>query len=141
MTQEEAQKLIEAAVSPFRTRAVKADARDEATKLLAGAALPESAKQKIIEAALRNVPEKDGALDVETFRESVVSLVGIAAEAAGFGQVRGFGAPAPVIPIDPQEAQRVRESETRQAEDDVKLWESFGLSPNAAKFAAQGRAS
>ena len=114
----EAQKLIEAAVAPFRERALRGDAREEATRLLATVTLPDAAKTKIIESALKQpLPLKEGALDTAKFREVVV------AEAKDMGDILAAMLPAGVrgmgvtMPTRLSEADQIAAKERRLKEE------------------------
>lgn len=119
-------------------RAIRGDAREEAKRILKGTTLIEAAKERVIESVTRDfaaIPQKDGALDTVKFTEAVNAAAKAegqyVASLIGSGQVRGMGAPAPVIDA--------KESE-RQAADDKKLRESrianymrLGLTKEAAE--------
>ncbi len=127
MTLQEAQKLIDEgiakATSPLIERGIRLDAREEATRILEGTAFKEArfapARAKIIEAALRNVPKKDGALDVEEFRKVVAQeakdMGAFLGEMLEPGTVRGlgpaFGAPPAADPVKVAEARKREEEE------------------------------
>jgi hypothetical protein len=143
----EVQKLIEAAVktaqAPLLERALRGDAREAATGILAGVTLHEAAKALVIDNVLRDIPTKDGALDTTKFKEAVeveAKRVGAVVSAAtGSGEVRGMGS-AP-IQIDAKEAAARAERAKTEEEDAIKVFESLGMPPDAAKFAAKGRAA
>jgi hypothetical protein len=141
----EVQKLIEAAVktaqAPLIERAIRGDAREEATRLLKTVSLHEAAKEMVVDNVLRNIPQKDSALDTVVFGESVAAeskrIGALLAAATGSGQVRGMGA-APVI--DTKESERLAERAKSDEEEAIRIFESLGMEPAAAKFAAKGRA-
>ena len=129
MTLQEAQKLIDdgikTATAPLLERALRGDAREEALNVLEGSRLPDATKRKIIEASLKQIPTKDGALDAEKFRAVVVAEAKAEAEylatVTGRGNVVGlgpsFGAPA----VDQD---KLREAEKRQRKEAKRLRES-----------------
>ena len=149
MTEAEAKKLIEAAVSaataPLRERAIKGDAREEATRLLETVTLPQAAKIRIVERSIANLPvTADGALDSAKLREMVVAEAKAEGEyitsiTGGVG-VRGMGV-APPAPPKPEDI-AAREARAKQElAEDVALYEALGMDRKAAEFAAQGRAA
>jgi hypothetical protein len=128
----EAQKLIEAAVAPFRERALRGDAREEATRLLATVTLPDAAKTKIIESALKQpLPLKEGALDTAKFREVVV------AEAKDMGDILAAMLPAGVrgmgvtMPTRLSEADQIAAEERRLKEEKRQRKEAKRLQESA----------
>jgi hypothetical protein len=150
----EVTKIVEAAVKaalapvqaqqvPLLERALRGDAREEATRILSGVTLHEAAKTLVIENVLTNIPSKDGQLDTAKFKEAVdaeAKRIGAAlAAATGSGRVTGMGA-APVQ-IDAKEAER----RAQQAKDDeanaISVFESLGMPKDAATAAARGRAA
>ncbi len=142
----EVQKLIEAAVktaqTPLIERAIRGDAREEATRLLKSVTLHEAAKEMIVDNVLRDIPQKDGALDAAKFKESVEAeskrIGALLAAATGSGQVRGMGA-APVVDAKESEARAAREKADDEAA--VRVFESLmpGAPKGAAELAAKGR--
>ena len=148
MTEADVTKLVESAVakatSPLRERAVKGDAIVVANRVLAPLALNEAAKQMVVENVLRgSVPLKEGELDEIKFTELVTAeakrVGAVIAQVLPFG-VRGMGVADPA-PVD----QKVREAHIQAAKDEeaeaVRIYESLGLSKNAAAAAAKGRAA
>ncbi len=145
----EVQKLVEAAVtkatapllaetSSLKERAVKGDAVLEATRLLESVTLPNSAKQRVIQMAVANVPMKDGALDETKFAESVNSLAkaegAYLASAIPGNRVQGMGsAPA----VDPKESERLKESAKQTHASAVDVFTRLGLSEAAAQLVAK----
>jgi hypothetical protein len=125
----EVQKLINegiaAANAPLLERAIRGDAREEAARILVGVTLPEAAKVKIAEAALKAIPKKDGALDVEAFRKIVVAEAKTEGEylasILGSGQVRGLGSTFGAPPIDEE---KIREAEKRARKEEKRLEEA-----------------
>lgn len=126
-------------------RAIRGDAREYVVSALKGVTLHEAGKELVLESVMRGeIPTKDGALDETKLKESVdaeAKRVGAAfAAATGSGQVRGMGG-APVVSIDAKETER-REAEVKRLhEADIDTFTRIGLPPDAAKFAAKGRAS
>ena len=147
MTAEETQKLIEAAVAPFRERVVKGDARAEATRLLETITLPAIAKNRIIERACASVPlTAAGDMDVDKLREAVVAESKAEGEyiasLTGGGQVRGMGIGTVAQPAPKPEEIAAREAQRKADEaDEVAMWQEMGLTEKGAKFAAKGRAA
>jgi hypothetical protein len=145
MTAEETQKLIEAAVAPFRQRVITGDARAEATRLLETITLPAIAKNRIIERACATVPLTEaGELDVNKLREAVVAESKAEGEyiasLTGGAQVRGMGIGMVAQPAPKPEEIAAREAQRKaEDEDEIGIFESIGMSPDAAKFAARGR--
>ena len=146
MTEAEAKQLIEAATAPLRTRALRGDAREEATRLLSDIDLPGVAKTKIIERAIANVPTTaEGDLDTTKLRECVVSEAKAEAEylasvmPAG-SRPRGMGA-TPAIAPKPEDIVAREAQSKRDFEGDIQLFESLGMDRKAAEFAAKGMAA
>jgi hypothetical protein len=143
MTAEEVQRLVEAGI---RTSRLPEDARQEATRLLETVALKNETKAYIVETVLRGtIPTKEGALDKDALAPLVVAeaqRVGklIAAESGG-AQVRGMGIGAPIPAPKPEEIAAREAASKRELEEDLEIWQSLGLTENAAKHAAKGRAA
>lgn len=148
MNEADVKKLIETqigtAVKPYQQRAIKGDAREEASQVLKTITLPEAAKLKITEAALVNLPTTaEGELDTKAFREALAAsakaegeyLAGI----TGSGRVFGMGTSA-AAPVELTEAQR-GEREKQDFADTVNVFESLGMPKAAAELAAKGRAN
>ncbi len=150
----EVTKLVEAAVKaalapvlaqqvPLTERAIRGDAREEATRILSTVTLHEAAKTMIVENVLRDIPQKDGALDTAKFKESVdaeAKRVGAAFSAAtGGARVTGMGS-APVQ-IDAKEAERRAEAAKNDEANAISIFESLGMPKEAATAAAKGRAA
>lgn len=143
----EVTKLVEAAVSKatapllaetalLKERAAKGDAVLEATKLLEKVTLPQSAKARVIEQAVANLPMKDGALDVAKFTETVNAFAKSEGEYIGSfsgNRVQGMGsAPA----VDPKETERLKEAAVRTQAQAEEVFAGFGMSEAAAKITA-----
>lgn len=159
MTAEEIKQLVETAVTRavaavtapvagLQQRALRGDAMVEANRVLKTVSLHESAKQLIVENSLRDLPLKDGALDVPKFGELVMaeakrigSVIGVA---TGAGHVSGMGAGIGLVPSkeERKKLKEARKEEKRAAkqlrEANTDAWEAIGLSPDAAKLAARG---
>lgn len=139
------QKLVESAVkaaqAPLIERAIRGDAREEATKILSGISLHESAKALVIDTVLRNIPQKNGALDVAVFTEAVNAeakrIGAVVAAATGAGQVRGMGMAAPEA--DPTKVAAREAAEKKLREAAVDSFKRIMGSDKAAEFAAKGR--
>jgi hypothetical protein len=160
MTDEEIKKLVEtttaaavtAALAAVQTpvvslteRALKGDAREEATKLLESVTLPESSKRKVIETVLREaLPLKDGALDVTKFTERLnaeaKSEGQYVAELTGAGRITGLGG-APVVQMTEADQKAARKADKRAFKESVGVFEELMGNKEAAKFAVAGRAS
>lgn len=147
MTKEEVSRLVESAVKdankPLRERLLKADATAEAMKLLEGVSIPGSAKALIIENVLeRDIPTKDGELDTKKFAEAVNTearrIGSVLSEASGSGRVFQMGATEPTK-ADLKEAKQLKKAAKEERREAVSIFESLGMSPEAAKIAAKGR--
>jgi hypothetical protein len=148
MTADEAKKLIEAGIAeglkPLRERAVKADAREEATRLLETVTLPPAAKTRIIERAVMNLPTKDGELDMGEFRKLVVaesqSEGQYLAQITGSGRVVGMG-PTVVTESDEKAARKAEKRRLKEAkrlrEGGRDAFEALGMPKEAAKLASR----
>ncbi len=145
----EAVAAVTAPVQGLQQRALRGDAMVEANRVLKTVSLHESAKQLIVENSLRDLPLKDGALDVPKFGELVMaeakrigSVIGVA---TGAGRVTGMGEGIGLVP-DKAERKRLKEAakaERKAGKRDLKeaarAWEDIGLDPKAAERAAEGR--
>ncbi len=163
MTEAEVTKLVEAAVlkavettvektagtvRSLTERAIRGDAREEGARLLESVSLPPISKARVIEAVLRDLPIKDGALDTVRFGEIVTAeskregaYVG---SLTGGNRVTGLGASSANI-VDPKEAEASRQAQEQAAERSLKesaaTFMRLGMTPQAALLAARGRAS
>lgn len=139
---QEIQRIVESATAPLRERLIRTDAREAAAALLQGVTLPEPAKLKIIEVAVREAPVTGGVLDQTKLGEIVAreakSMGEFLASVMGSGRVTGMGI-APVQ-IDAKEAERRELAQKREDEQTLSVFESL-IGGTAAKFAAQGRAN
>ena len=145
MTAEEVQKLVEAGI---RTARLPEEARAEATRLLEKVPFKPTTKAGIVEAVLRGtLPVKEGALDNESFGKLVLAeaqrIGAMIAEESGMGSVRHMGLPGvPSIVAPKPEEIAARESQKKADEAaSIAIFESLGMTPNAAKHAAKGRAA
>lgn len=146
MTAEETQRLIEAAVAPFKARAIQGDARSEATRLLETITLPQVAKNRIIERAIANpATTATGELDLDKLRECVVAESKAEGEylaaITGGGRIQGMGISAPAAPAKPEDFATREAREAREIADEISIYESLGMSKRGAEFAAKGRAA
>ena len=140
MSPDEVRRLVEAATQPLREQLVKADARNEAGKILSGVSLPQAAKDRLTESALANVPRTaDGSMDGAKFRESLLVEAKKEGEylaaLTGSGRVQGLGV-APAAQVQLTEAEQ-RAQEKRELEDATRVFESLGMPKSAAEKAAQ----
>ena len=130
-------------VTRLMERAIRGDAREAATRILAGVTLPEAAKQRVIETVLVNVPTKAGEVDAVRLTESVNAAAkaeGQYLAAIAPSRVYGMGASAGAVEIDAKEAERREAQEKRRDEEDLKVFESLmGGNKEAAKLALVGR--
>ena len=143
MTLEEARRLIHSEVAPLRERAIKADARDEAMRVLEAVQFPDWAKQEVVARCIEGEIPTDGKeLDATKFRETVVNetkrMGRILREASGAGEVFGMGGGA-VETVDPKEAERLREAAKLRESEDVNVFAELMGNDAAAKIAARGR--
>lgn len=160
MTPEEIKKLVESAVATavaavsapvqgLTQRALRGDAMVEANRILKTVSLGEISKQRIVEAALREIPQKDGELDGEKFSELVIAEAkregAYVAQLTGSGRVTGMGEGIGLVP-DKAERKRLKEAEKaerkagkRSLKEAARAWEEIGLDPKAAERAAEGR--
>lgn len=113
-----------------------ADAAGYATQLLAGVALPDVTKARLVEAVKLQAPAKDGALDREAFRALVEAAArdeaNYLSRIGGLGNVRLAGGE-----LSLSEAAGPSEEETTKAL--AVTFQSLGLSESAAQVAAAGR--
>lgn len=118
-------------------RAVRGDARELATKILAPITLDEKAKQRVIESCLRDLPLKDGELDTAKFTEAVNAEAktegAYVSHFSEAGKVRGMGSASTVTATEA--ALKPEEINARA----VKIFERLGHSPEAAKRCVNGR--
>ena len=114
-----------------------ADAAGYATQLLAGVALPDVTKARLVEAVKLKAPAKDGALDREAFRALVEAAAKDEAtylsNVGGFGHVRLGGGD---LVLDEAGAGPSPEEVEKKLAASFK---SLGLSESAAQVAAAGR--
>ena len=114
-----------------------ADAAGYATQLLAGVALPDVTKARLVEAVKLKAPAKDGALDREAFRALVEAAAKDEAtylsNVGGFGHVRLGG--GDLVLDEAGAGPSPEEIEKKLAAS----FKSLGLSESAAQVAAAGR--
>jgi hypothetical protein len=147
MTEQEKTQLSEATANNawLRKRVIRGDAEKLAGTILKDCTLAEAAKLRVIETCLNSVPEKDGELDRVVFTEAVTAEAkregAYVASFGASGQVRGMGAAPGAVELT--EAQRAEADLKNKRENDeaVKVFESFGMSKEAAAAAAKGRAA
>jgi hypothetical protein len=124
-------------------RAIRADAREEASKILKTTSLVEAARERVIDAVSRefsDIPQtSEGALDVAKFTETVNAAAkaegAYVASLLGSGRVAGMGAPAPIA-IDAKEAERRQADSKRLRESRVRSFIDLGMPKDAAERAA-----
>ncbi len=144
-TLQESLSATQAVNAQLLERAIKADAREEATRLLEAVTLPPQAKTRIVASVMaQGVPTKDGALDTAKLKEAVDA----AAKAEGqylasiipSGNVIGMGQrPAPQL--DATESARRQQLAKDEEANGIAIFESLGMPKEAATFAAKGRAA
>jgi hypothetical protein len=139
---QESLKLQEQTNKRLLERAIKGDAREEATRLLESVSLPAASKSRVISDVLaREIPVKDGELDRTVFGESVNSAAkaegAYVASLTGGGRVQGMGAS-----VITETADQIAMREARAKADDERsfnVFESLMGNSDAAKLAAKGR--
>ncbi len=144
MTLEEAKKMIADEVAPFRQRALRADAKDEAMRVLEVLNLPRQAKDRIIERVLEgDIPTKEGNVDLAKLREALVKESKregeYLASLSNSGRVVNMGGGD--REIDPKEAKKEKKALKEAMKADEQIFRELGLSETAAKFAARGNAA
>lgn len=126
-------------------RAIRSDARDEATRILKTTTLVEAAKERVIATVTRDyaaIPQVDGQLDVTKFTEAV-NLAAKAegayvASVSGSGRVTGMGAAAsPVVPIDAKEAETRKAQGAQRLKEAITAYRNIGMPEANAKRAAE----
>ena len=152
MTAQEVQKLVEAGV---RKATLPDTARREGLALLEGVKLPDAAKTRIVERAVKAV-DLDKDFDAKAFGEVIAKEAKAEAEylatvMPGAGRVLGMGA-AP-IEVKPKEAKTAKKAEKETRRETVDVFESLMFGSHAAfgddkaaerardmaKFATRGR--
>ena len=120
-------------------RAIRGDAREEATRILRTTSLMEAAWPRVIEQVTRDfsaIPQADGALDKTKFAEAVNAAAktegAYAQLLTGSGQVRGVGTPAPAE-LTAQESERVEKDAKKLRESRIANYMQFGLDRKAAE--------
>lgn len=158
MTEQEVKALVESAVkiavteavaavtkpvSALEQRAIRGDATVEAHRILTGITLPEASKGRVVENVLRDLPLKEGALDIAKFGDLVTAEAkregSYVASLTGSGRVLGMGgAPVESDPVKLAESRkRSAEEATDLYESDVRTFMANGMPEAAAKIAAQ----
>ena len=110
---------VQKPVSLLEARAMRGDAVVLANRQLATLrGLPDASKARVVEAAIRDLPLKDGALDEAKFGELV--LAEAKKEAQYVAQLTGAGNIAGMGPSGPAETDplKIAEARKRQREDD-----------------------
>ncbi len=133
--------LREANEKKLLERALRGDAREYVATALKGITLHEAGKELVLESVMRgDIPQKDGVLDETKLKESVdaeAKRVGAAiAAATGSGRVSGMGTPAPVVPIDANEAARREAHQKSLRESAVRNFVEMGMEAKAAELSA-----
>lgn len=140
MTAEDVKKVTEAAIKPFREKALRAEAKEKAFELLEAVTLPDIAKRRIVERAVASL-ELGESLDEKKLGEVVAAEAKSEGEylasVTGSGRVLGMGATA--VAIDPKEAKREKKALKEAKREAVEVFESLGLTKEQAKLAAKGR--
>lgn len=132
-------------------RALRADAREAAVKILAGITLAEVCKARVVEAVTAGALPKTeaGELDAVKFAELVNQEAKregeYVAALTGSGEVTGMGGGPSLVETDPVKAREAAERRKAETADEmaesVRVFEAMGMDPKAAKFAAGGRAA
>ncbi len=138
---------LQSAIAKVDLREARADARDIATKALAGLALPDAAKTEIMARCLESVPMKDGALDETKFAEALKAettrTATLIASVTGAGLVIGMGPTGlPLTEAADPKAEKKRLKEAKRQAESLELEEQevfAGLMGNteAAKHAVK----
>lgn len=120
-------------------RALRGDAREEATRLLRTVTLPDLGKERVIEASLREIPKTEaGELDLAKFGEVVTAEAkregAYVAQLTNAGQVRGMG--ASVVTPTPEQAAQHKEAAVKTRKEAINIFEALGLPKQAATAAA-----
>ena len=116
VTLQEAQELVNKATAPLLERNRRSDAREEARAILRTSNFKEATRESIIDTVLsRDLPLKEGALDLDKFREAVTAeskrMATVIAEETGLGTVRGMGPSGAAVETDPV---KIAEAEKRE---------------------------
>ena len=141
MTAEDVKKLVEAEVRPFREKALKADAKDQAYALLKAVTLPEAAKERIVKRVIAGLDLTEK-IDEKKLGELVVSEAKdegqYLASVTGSGRVIGMG--TSVAELKPKEAKRLKEAEKEARRENVDVFtEIMGGDRRLAKMAVDRR--
>ncbi len=147
MTPEEAKKLIEAGIAaankPLLERLIRADAKEEAVRLLEGVTLPNETKLRVVDRVLNAIPLTEaGAIDQKKLGELIVAEAKAEGEylakVTGSGRVFGMGT-GPSIVEDPKAEKKKLKEAKRLRKEGVSIFESIGMPKDAAEIAARGR--
>lgn len=144
MTAAEVQRLIEAGVSAgVRKATLPSIAREKAFGLLEAVTLPDPAKKRIVERAIATL-DLSVDLDEKKLGEAIAAEARTEAEylatvTGGTGRVFGLGQAAAPTEKDLKEAKKEKKALKEARKDAVAIFESLGMPPEAAKFAARGR--
>lgn len=140
LTAEDVKKVTEAAIRPFREKALRAEAKDKAFELLEAVTLPDIAKRKIVERAVAGLDLSES-LDEKKLTEAVTAEAKAEGEylatITGSGRIVGMGS-APVT-VDPKEAKKERKALKESRREARDIFQDLGLTEEQAKLAAKGR--
>lgn len=124
-------------------RALRADAREEAGRILAGITLHEAFKGEVLTNVLKGeIPQLDGALDVPKFTAAVEAeakrIGAVAAAVTNSGRVLHMGASQPVKATEAAQptAQQTEAETKRLRESAVQTYRDLGMPQAAAEAAA-----
>lgn len=127
-------------ISQLLRQGLVSDARGLVLEALGKSELPVPARERLARALEFNPPAKDGALDRDALSAQVAEA--IKTELAYIESVGGkkgaATAPSPVVGMG-STTEPVSEAAAPATEDQVRMWEGFGLTPEQAKIAALGR--
>jgi len=125
-------------------RALRSDAIAEGAMVLKPVTVPDSWKQLAIENVIeRGLPKAaDGSLDKTKLTEALNSEIQRVANAFGSQvRVQGMGVTTAVETAKPEDIATREARESREFAEEVKIYESLGMSKRGAEFAAKGRAA
>lgn len=137
------QKLIEAAVkaaqAPLIARAIRGDAREEASRVLTGISLQEASKARVIDRILsRDLPMVDEQLDKAKFSEALTAEAkaegAYVASLTGAGRVIGMGSSGAAP--DAASTVTLKEASLAMHKRALNVFSEFGVPPDAAKAIA-----
>jgi len=139
------QKLIESAVksaqAPLLERAIRGDAREEASRILKDITLQEASKARVVDLVLsREIPMLEGALDKVKFAEAVNAEAkregAYVASLTGAGRVIGMGSGGAAP--NPEAETKLREASAMAHRRALSVFAGFGLPETAVKAIAAG---